>query len=153
MRSTRAWHARAPAAGETSAGVTCNPTDSEQYTGTIGLPLPNVEVRILDDHGKDVPLGEAGEIAIRGPQVMLGYWRKPQDTASQFVEGYLRTGDVEWRDLAKKMAKGTSILFAVGAVSGSIDGNCSTGLPSGRCSPWARRSPWPLGRPRCRPID
>ncbi|HSI01496.1 MAG TPA: AMP-binding protein, partial [Reyranella sp.] len=54
---------------ETSAGVTCNPTDSEAYTGTIGLPMPNVWIEILDDDGKEVPLGQAGEIAIKGPQV------------------------------------------------------------------------------------
>ena len=80
---------------ETSAGVTCNPTDSEQYTGTIGLPLPNVEVRILDDHGKDVPLGEAGEIAIRGPQVMQGYWQRPDETALVMTpDGFFKSGDI-----------------------------------------------------------
>ncbi len=80
---------------ETSAGVTCNPTDSEQYTGTIGLPLPNVEVRILDDQGKDVPLGEAGEIAIRGPQVMQGYWQRPDETALVMTpDGFFKSGDV-----------------------------------------------------------
>lgn len=80
---------------ETSAGVTCNPTDSEQYTGTIGLPLPNVEVRILDDHGKDVPLGEPGEIAIRGPQVMQGYWQRPDETALVMTpDGFFKSGDV-----------------------------------------------------------
>ncbi len=80
---------------ETSAGVTCNPTDSEQYTGTIGLPLPNVEVRILDDHGNDVPLGEAGEIAIRGPQVMQGYWQRPDETALVMTpDGFFKSGDV-----------------------------------------------------------
>ena len=80
---------------ETSAGVTCNPTDSEQYTGTIGLPLPNVEVRILDDHGQDVPLGEAGEIAIRGPQVMQGYWQRPDETALVMTpDGFFKSGDV-----------------------------------------------------------
>lgn len=80
---------------ETSSGVTCNPTDSEIYTGTIGLPLPNVEVRILNDAGNDVPLGEAGEIAIRGPQVMRGYWRQPEETAKVMTaDGFFRTGDV-----------------------------------------------------------
>src|SRR5262249_60747680 len=66
---------------EVSAGVTCNPTDSEAYTGTIGLPLPNVEIRLLDERGQELPLGEAGEIAIRGPQVMEGYWQRPDETA------------------------------------------------------------------------
>ena len=80
---------------ETSAGVTCNPTDSEAYTGSIGLPLPNVEVRILDDQGKDVPMGEAGEIAIRGPQVMQGYWQRPDETALVMTpDGFFKSGDV-----------------------------------------------------------
>jgi len=80
---------------ETSAGVTCNPTDSEEYTGTIGLPLPNVEIKILDDHGKEQPLGEPGEIAIRGPQVMEGYWQRPDETALVMTpDGYFKSGDV-----------------------------------------------------------
>ena len=80
---------------ETSAGVTCNPTDSEAYTGTIGLPLPNVEIRILDDAGEDVPLGEAGEIAIRGPQVMRDYWQQPEETAKVMTpDGFFKSGDV-----------------------------------------------------------
>jgi long-chain acyl-CoA synthetase len=80
---------------ETSAGVTCNPTDSEEYTGTIGLPLPNVEIKILDDHGKEVALGEAGEIAIKGPQVMQGYWQRPDETALVMTpDGFFKSGDV-----------------------------------------------------------
>ena len=80
---------------ETSAGVTCNPTDSEVYTGTIGLPLPNVEIKILDDHGKELPLGEAGEIAIRGPQVMQGYWQRPDETALVMTpDGFFKSGDI-----------------------------------------------------------
>ena len=80
---------------ETSAGVTCNPTDSEAYTGTIGLPLPNVEIKLLDDHGEEVPLGEAGEIAIRGPQVMQGYWQRPDETALVMTpDGFFKSGDI-----------------------------------------------------------
>jgi len=80
---------------ETSAGVTCNPTDSETYTGTIGLPLPNVEIRILDDGGKDVPIGQAGEIAIRGPQVMRDYWQQPEETARVMTpDGFFKSGDI-----------------------------------------------------------
>ena len=80
---------------ETSAGVTCNPTDSETYTGTIGLPLPNVEIRILDDSGRDVPIGQAGEIAIRGPQVMRDYWQQPEETAKVMTpDGFFKSGDV-----------------------------------------------------------
>ena len=80
---------------ETSAGVTCNPTDSEAYTGTIGLPLPNVEIKILDDKGNEVPLGEAGEIAIKGPQVMEGYWQRPDETALVMTpDGFFKSGDV-----------------------------------------------------------
>jgi long-chain acyl-CoA synthetase len=80
---------------ETSAGVTCNPTDSEVYTGTIGLPLPNVEIKILDEQGGEVPLGEAGEIAIRGPQVMQGYWQRPDETALVMTpDGFFKSGDI-----------------------------------------------------------
>ncbi len=80
---------------ETSAGVTCNPTDSEAYTGTIGLPLPNVEIKLLDDQGEEVPLGQAGEIAIRGPQVMQGYWRRPDETALVMTpDGFFKSGDI-----------------------------------------------------------
>ncbi len=80
---------------ETSAGVTCNPTDSDAFTGTIGLPLPNVEIRILDDDGNDVPLGQPGEIAIRGPQVMKGYWQRPDETAQVMTsDGFFKSGDV-----------------------------------------------------------
>jgi long-chain acyl-CoA synthetase len=80
---------------ETSAGVTCNPTDSEAYTGTIGLPLPNVWIKILDDAGNELPLGEAGEIAIKGPQVMSGYWQRPDETAKVMTpDGYFKSGDI-----------------------------------------------------------
>ncbi|TMJ28211.1 MAG: long-chain fatty acid--CoA ligase, partial [Alphaproteobacteria bacterium] len=80
---------------ETSAGVTCNPTDSAAYTGTIGLPLPNVWIKILDDAGNEVPLGEAGEIAIKGPQLMSGYWQQPDETAKVMTpDGYFKSGDI-----------------------------------------------------------
>jgi long-chain acyl-CoA synthetase len=80
---------------ETSSGVTCNRTDTDAYTGTIGLPLPGVEIRILDEEGRDVALGEPGEIAIRGAQVMAGYWQRPDDTAQVMTpDGYFKSGDV-----------------------------------------------------------
>ncbi len=80
---------------ESCSGITCNPTDSDAYTGTIGMPLPNMEVRLLDDAGKDVAPGEPGEIALRGPQIMAGYWQRPEDTAkSMTADGYFLTGDV-----------------------------------------------------------
>ena len=80
---------------ETSAGVTCNPTDSEAYTGSIGLPMPNVEIKILDDEGHEVPLGQPGEIAIKGPQVMQGYWRRPDETAKVMTpDGFFKSGDI-----------------------------------------------------------
>ena len=80
---------------ETSAGVTCNPTDQEAYTGTIGLPMPNVEIRILDDDGHDVPLGQSGEIAIKGPQVMRDYWQRPDETAKVMTpDGFFKSGDI-----------------------------------------------------------
>jgi long-chain acyl-CoA synthetase len=80
---------------ETSPSTTCNPTDSTAYTGTIGLPLPNTWLKLLDDEGNEVPLGERGEIAIKGPQVMAGYWQRPDETAKVMTpDGYFKSGDI-----------------------------------------------------------
>ena len=80
---------------ETSPVVTCNPGDLDEFNGTIGLPLPSTEIMILDDDGKPVPLGQPGEIAIRGPQVMAGYWNRPDETAKVMTpDGFFKTGDV-----------------------------------------------------------
>ncbi|MGE0801464.1 MAG: long-chain-fatty-acid--CoA ligase [Lautropia sp.] len=80
---------------ETSPSATANPTDTDVYTGTIGLPLPSTEVVILDDDSKPVPLGQPGEIAIRGPQVMAGYWQRPDETAQAMTaDGFFKTGDI-----------------------------------------------------------
>ena len=80
---------------ETSPSATCNPTDATVYTGTIGLPMPNTELMLLDDDGHEVPAGSAGEIAIRGPQVMAGYWQRPDETAKVMTaNSFFRTGDI-----------------------------------------------------------
>jgi long-chain acyl-CoA synthetase len=80
---------------ETSPSVTCNPVDSTEYSGNIGLPLPNTELALLDDAGQEVGSGLAGEIAIRGPQVMAGYWQRPDETAKVMTRGgFFRTGDI-----------------------------------------------------------
>ena len=80
---------------ETSPSATCNPTDTDEYTGTIGLPLPSTEIAIIDDDGKRVPLGQPGEIAIRGPQVMAGYWQRPDETAAVMTaDGFFKSGDI-----------------------------------------------------------
>jgi len=80
---------------ETSPSVTCNPVDSTSYSGNIGLPMPNTEVKLLDDDGNEVPVGSPGEIAIRGPQVMAGYWQRPDETAKVMTaDGFFRSGDV-----------------------------------------------------------
>jgi long-chain acyl-CoA synthetase len=80
---------------ETSPVATCNPMTAREYNGTIGLPFPNTEIAILDDAGRPLPLGEPGEIAIRGPQVMAGYWQRPDDTAKVMTpDGFFKSGDV-----------------------------------------------------------
>jgi long-chain acyl-CoA synthetase len=80
---------------ETSPSATCNPTDSKAYTGTIGLPLPSTWLKLLDDEGREVPTGQAGEIAIKGPQVMAGYWQRPDETAKVMTpDGYFKSGDI-----------------------------------------------------------
>jgi long-chain acyl-CoA synthetase len=80
---------------ETSPSAVCNPSDTDAYSGMIGMPLPSTEACILDDDGRELPLGERGEIAIRGPQVMAGYWNRPEETARVMTaDGFFRTGDV-----------------------------------------------------------
>jgi len=80
---------------ETSPVATSNLADSREYTGTIGIPFPNTDIVILDDAGLPVPLGEPGEIAIRGPQVMAGYWNRPDETAKVMTpDGFFKSGDI-----------------------------------------------------------
>lgn len=80
---------------ETSPAATSNPINIQAYTGTIGIPLPSTDVKILDDDGKEVAQGERGEISIFGPQVMKGYWNRPDETAKVMTaDGYFRTGDI-----------------------------------------------------------
>ncbi len=80
---------------ETSPSAICNPTNTDRYSGTIGMPLPSTELALVDDDGREVARGLPGEIALRGPQVMRGYWNRPDETAAVFTpDGFLRTGDV-----------------------------------------------------------
>jgi long-chain acyl-CoA synthetase len=80
---------------ETSPSATCNPVDSTAYSGNIGLPMPNTELTLLDDDGAEVPLGTPGEICIRGPQVMAGYWQRPDETAKVMTaDHFFRSGDI-----------------------------------------------------------
>src|SRR5471030_1477590 len=80
---------------ETSPVATANRVDIKEFTGTIGLPIPSTEIQILDDDGQPLPYGQPGEIALRGPQVMAGYWQRPDETAKSMTpDGFFKTGDV-----------------------------------------------------------
>lgn len=80
---------------ETSPSATCNPVDSSAYSGNIGLPMPNTLLKLIDDDGHEVAPGTPGEIAIKGPQVMAGYWQRPDETAKVMTaDGYFRSGDI-----------------------------------------------------------
>ncbi|MBB4063888.1 long-chain-fatty-acid--CoA ligase [Gellertiella hungarica] len=80
---------------ETSPVATANRLDRAEFTGTVGLPLPSTDIEIRDDMGQTLPIGEVGEICIRGPQVMLGYWQRPAETAQVISpDGFFRTGDI-----------------------------------------------------------
>ncbi len=81
---------------ETSPSASCNPTTSTEFTGTIGVPLPGTWMKLLDDEGQEVTTpGQPGEIAIKGPQVMAGYWQRPDETAKVMTtDGYFKSGDV-----------------------------------------------------------
>ena len=99
------WQARTGVAlvegyGLTEAGVlTCNPLDSPRWDGTVGLPYPSTDISIRDDDDRELPMGGIGEVCARGPQVMRGYWNRPEDTAQAFTpSGWLRTGDIGTMD-------------------------------------------------------
>ncbi|MDP3797056.1 MAG: long-chain-fatty-acid--CoA ligase [Polaromonas sp.] len=80
---------------ETSPSASCNPTNSKTFTGTIGVPIPSTWFKLLDDDGNEVPPGQPGEIAIKGPQVMAGYWQRPDETAKAMTpDGYFKSGDI-----------------------------------------------------------
>ena len=84
---------------ETSPAATINPLHMTEFNGSIGLPISSTEVAIRDDSGKEVPLGQVGEICIRGPQVMKGYWQRPEETANVMCgDGFLKTGDMGYID-------------------------------------------------------
>lgn len=84
---------------ETSPVATANRFDADEFSGTIGLPIPSTEIAIRDEDGKDLPLGEVGEICIRGPQVMAGYWNRPDETAKSMTpDGFFKTGDMGFMD-------------------------------------------------------
>jgi long-chain acyl-CoA synthetase len=84
---------------ETSPVATANRFDTQEFTGMIGLPLPSTEISIRDDEGNALPLGEVGEICIRGPQVMSGYWQRPDETAKVMTDdGFFRSGDMGYMD-------------------------------------------------------
>jgi long-chain acyl-CoA synthetase len=96
------WQARTGCAivqgyglSETSSGVTSDRTDTDHFTGTVGLPIPGVRIRILSDDGHDLPPGEPGEVVIHGPQLMRGYWNQEAETRAAFTpDGGFRSGDI-----------------------------------------------------------
>jgi long-chain acyl-CoA synthetase len=89
---------------ETAPVLTCNPSNVAEWTGTIGLPVPSTEISIRDDQGHEVALGEQGEVCARGPQVMPGYWRRPDETAKVMTaDGFFRTGDIGVMDEAGRV--------------------------------------------------
>jgi long-chain acyl-CoA synthetase len=80
---------------EATAGVTCNRVDAREWSGTVGIPFPGCEIGVRDLAGRELPPGEPGEVVVRGPQLMAGYWRRPEETRRAFTDdGWLRTGDI-----------------------------------------------------------
>jgi long-chain acyl-CoA synthetase len=79
---------------ETSPVLTCNGIEGSQRLGTIGLPLPNTDIKVIDDEGNTLGYNEPGEICAKGPQVMPGYWNRPEETEKAFIDGWFKTGDI-----------------------------------------------------------
>src|ERR1700759_1197943 len=95
LKNTGCFIAEGYGFSETSPTLTCTPANVEAFNGTIGIPVPSTWISIRDDDGKEVPLGEPGEIFAKGPQVMAGYWNRPDETANVMTpDGYFRTGDI-----------------------------------------------------------
>jgi len=83
---------------ETAPVLTCNPIDGTERIGSIGIPVPSTDVKILDEEGKEVETGMTGELCARGPQVMSGYWEKKEETEAAFIDGWFKTGDIASMD-------------------------------------------------------
>ena len=83
---------------ETSPAATINPLDLQDFNGSIGLPIPSTSVKVIDDQGEVLPLGEKGELCIKGPQVMKGYWQRPAETEQVLEDGWFKTGDIAQLD-------------------------------------------------------
>jgi long-chain acyl-CoA synthetase len=79
---------------ETSPVACCNPIDGSDKVGTIGLPVPSTNIKLVDDNDQEVPMGQSGELCVFGPQVMQGYWKRPDETAKVLKNGWLHTGDI-----------------------------------------------------------
>ncbi|MDB5631565.1 MAG: AMP-dependent synthetase and ligase, partial [Tardiphaga sp.] len=95
LKTTGCFIAEGYGLSETAPTLTCNPADVDQFNGTIGVPVPSTWLSIRDDDGKEVPLGEPGEICAKGPQIMSGYWNRSDETAKVMTtDGYFRTGDI-----------------------------------------------------------
>jgi long-chain acyl-CoA synthetase len=95
LKKTGCFIAEGYGLSETAPTLTCNPADVEAFNGTIGIPVPSTWISIRDDDGNEVPLGQPGEICAKGPQVMSGYWNRPDETAKVMTaDGYFRTGDI-----------------------------------------------------------
>ncbi|MFT4003636.1 MAG: long-chain fatty acid--CoA ligase [Rhizobium sp.] len=99
QKMTGAWITEGYGLSETSPVASANRFDSSEFSGTIGLPITSTEFDIRDENGKSLPLGEVGEICIRGPQVMAGYWKQPAETARVMTpDGFFRSGDMGFMD-------------------------------------------------------
>ncbi|MBB4567434.1 long-chain fatty acid--CoA ligase [Rhizobium leucaenae] len=99
QKMTGAWITEGYGLSETSPVASANRFDSPEFTGTIGLPITGTDFDIRDENGKSLPLGEVGEICIRGPQVMAGYWKQPAETARVMTaDGFFRSGDMGFMD-------------------------------------------------------
>lgn len=94
MKMTKAVIVEGYGLTEASPVVSCNPIDGTDRVGTIGLPFPSTDIRLVNDDNVEVPMGEPGELICKGPQVMKGYWNQPEETAKVLNDGWLHTGDI-----------------------------------------------------------